>query len=46
MPGSARILVADDQRDVLEALRLLFKNEGYVTETVGSPAAVQPTARG
>jgi DNA-binding NtrC family response regulator len=40
VPGSARILVADDQRDVLEALRLLFKNEGYVTETVGSPAAV------
>jgi DNA-binding NtrC family response regulator len=35
-----RILVADDQRDVLEALRLLLKGEGFETETVGSPAAV------
>jgi DNA-binding NtrC family response regulator len=35
-----RILVADDQRDVLEALRLLLKNEGYVIETAGSPAGV------
>jgi DNA-binding NtrC family response regulator len=35
-----RILVADDQRDVLEALRLLLKAEGFATETVGSPAAV------
>jgi DNA-binding NtrC family response regulator len=37
---TARILVADDQRDVLEALRLLLKAEGFVTETVGSPGAV------
>ena len=35
-----RILVADDQPDVLEALRLLLKAEGYATETVKSPAAV------
>jgi DNA-binding NtrC family response regulator len=35
-----RILVADDQPDVLEALRLLLKSEGYTTETVKSPAAV------
>ncbi len=35
-----RILVADDQADVLEALRLLLKAEGYQTETVKSPAAV------
>jgi DNA-binding NtrC family response regulator len=35
-----RVLVADDQRDVLEALRLLLKSEGFTTETVGSPAAV------
>lgn len=35
----ARILVADDQRDVLEALRLLLKPEGYVIETATSPAA-------
>jgi DNA-binding NtrC family response regulator len=34
-----RILVADDQADVLKALRLLFKGEGYQVETVGSPAA-------
>jgi DNA-binding NtrC family response regulator len=35
-----RILVADDQPDVLEALRLLLKGEGYQIETVKSPAAV------
>jgi DNA-binding NtrC family response regulator len=32
-----RILVADDQADVLEALRLLLKAEGYYTEMVSSP---------
>ena len=37
---SARALIADDQPDVLEALRLLLKGEGYHTETVTSPAAV------
>ena len=36
----ARVLIADDQRDVLEALRLLLKPEGYVVETATSPAAV------
>jgi len=35
-----RILIADDQADVLEALRLLLKCEGYATEVVKSPAAV------
>jgi DNA-binding NtrC family response regulator len=35
-----RILVADDQPDVLEALRLLLKGEGYAIETVKSPSAV------
>ncbi len=34
-----RILIADDQRDVLEALRLLVKGEGYQADTVDSPAA-------
>ena len=34
-----RILIADDQNDVLEALRLLVKGEGYQADTVGSPAA-------
>lgn len=36
----AHILVADDQRDVLEALRLLLKGEGYQIETATSPRAV------
>src|SRR6266404_843543 len=31
-----RILLADDQRDVLEALRILLKSEGYQTEGVTS----------
>jgi sigma-B regulation protein RsbU (phosphoserine phosphatase) len=35
-----RILIADDQPDVLEALRLLLKGHGYTTEAVTSPAAV------
>lgn len=35
-----RILIADDQPDVLEALRLLLKAHGYVTETVSSPASL------
>lgn len=35
-----RILIADDQVDVLEALRLLLKPEGYEIETVLSPADV------
>ena len=33
-----RVLIADDQVDVLEALRLLLKGEGFKTETVNSPA--------
>jgi phosphoserine phosphatase RsbU/P len=32
-----RILIADDQQDVLDALRLLLKGHGYVIETVNSP---------
>jgi len=35
-----RTLIADDQPDVLAALRLLLKGEGYQTEAVTSPAAV------
>jgi DNA-binding NtrC family response regulator len=35
-----RILIADDQRDVLEALRILLKSEGYQTEAVTSLASV------
>ena len=33
-----RILIADDQPDVLEALRFLIKGEGYQAEAVNSPA--------
>jgi DNA-binding NtrC family response regulator len=36
----ARVLVADDQSAVLEALRLLLKAEGYEVETATSPYAV------
>ncbi|HEV3216389.1 MAG TPA: sigma-54 dependent transcriptional regulator [Vicinamibacterales bacterium] len=36
----ARLLVADDQRDILEALQLLLKSEGYQVDCVSSPAAV------
>jgi len=35
-----RILIADDQPDVLEALRLLLKPEGFLTSQANSPAAV------
>jgi len=52
MPGTAlelsvdrelmqpRILIADDQQDVLDALRLLLKGHGYSIETVNSPAGL------
>ena len=39
-PNAPRVLIADDQRDVLESLRLLLKGEGYQIEAVTSPAAV------
>src|SRR5256885_699633 len=35
-----RILVADDQKDILEALKLLLKGEGYEVETATSPRGV------
>jgi len=35
----ARVLVADDQADVREALRLLLKAEGFSTEIVSNPGA-------
>jgi DNA-binding NtrC family response regulator len=37
---SARILVADDQPDVLEALRILLKAEGFEATTAASPQEV------
>lgn len=39
-PPAPTVLIADDQPDVREALRLLLKGEGYAIETVASPAAV------
>ena len=36
----SRILIADDQPDVLEALHLLLKGEGYKMEDASSPAEV------
>ena len=38
-----RILIADDQQDVLDALRLLLKGHGYSIETVNSPADLLAT---
>lgn len=39
MPAErGRILIADDQPDVLEALRLLLKRDGYKIESAESPA--------
>jgi len=37
--GNPHILVADDQPDILEALRLLLKGGGYDVDTVNSPTA-------
>lgn len=39
-----RILIADDQPDVLESLRLLLKAEGYAVETASSPDAAVSAA--
>jgi sigma-B regulation protein RsbU (phosphoserine phosphatase) len=33
-----RILIADDQQDILDALRLLLKGHGYTTQGVTSPS--------
>src|ERR1041385_4996867 len=35
-----RVLIADDQPAVIEALRLLLKGEGFETRAVASPADV------
>lgn len=39
--STRRVLIADDQPDVIEALRLLLKAEGYAIETAASPAGVR-----
>ena len=38
--SSPRVLIADDQQDVLEALRLLLKGEGYQIEAAASPSEI------
>jgi DNA-binding NtrC family response regulator len=38
-----KVLIADDQLDVIEALRLLLKSEGFQIETVTSPEQVLAT---
>ena len=40
MANDGRILIADDQSDVLEALRLLLKGEGFGIESANSPAGI------
>ncbi len=41
MQGLAKVLIADDDRDVLEALRQLLKGAGYSVIPVSSPAAAE-----
>ncbi len=38
--SDGRVLIADDQPDVLEALRLLLKGEGFQIESATSPAGI------
>src|SRR6476646_6741420 len=45
VPRPYRILVCDDQPDVLHALRLLLKGQGYEAVTVDSPRALLREAR-
>jgi serine phosphatase RsbU (regulator of sigma subunit) len=40
MPNQARLLIADDQEDVLEALRLLLPREDFAPTFVTSPMAL------
>ncbi len=40
-----KVLICDDQPDVLEALRLLLKGQGWQAVTADSPAALLRTAR-
>jgi DNA-binding NtrC family response regulator len=39
-PPPPRVLIADDQADVLQALRLLLKSEGFQIDVASSPAAI------
>jgi DNA-binding NtrC family response regulator len=44
-PSTPLVLIADDQEDVLEALRLLLKGEGFRSETVRSAARALDAVR-
>ena len=44
--ANPKILIADDQPDVLEALRLLLKAEGWQIEAATSPGKVLPLVAG
>src|SRR5688572_16603920 len=44
-PEKPHILIADDQRDVREALRLMLKGEGWNCTTVEGPAQALAAAR-
>src|SRR5438477_6239839 len=35
-----RVLVADDQKDVLEALKILLKGEGFAVDVAASPGGI------
>src|SRR5947209_5800634 len=45
-PQRPRVLIAEDQDDVIAALRLLVKNNGYDVEFVKSPAEALKALRG
>ena len=40
-----KVLIGDDQPDVLRALRLLFKSEGYAIETASTAAMILEAVR-
>ena len=41
-----RILVADDQTDIVDALRLLLKGAGFTVQAADSPSAVLEAVAG
>jgi DNA-binding NtrC family response regulator len=43
--NAPRVIVADDQQDVLTALRMLLKNDGVQVTTVSSPAGLLEAVR-
>src|SRR5262249_60994695 len=45
-PRACRILVADDQPYVLEALRMLLRSEGFDVTTTGSPSGLLAAVEG